>query len=134
MSRARVPGDGPQCWCGVPATFSGYCNAHYNRDTGEKTNSPVTPPVCIGCGKPRTSPDFWPRCSLCVESGTGSEGVMDGASGTQAAESRAWELGYQSGYDDREKMYQEDERGRGLGRQYRADVVRTVNPYVEVEA
>lgn len=40
MPRVRVPGDGPKCWCGALATFGGYCNAHYNTDTGEKIDPP----------------------------------------------------------------------------------------------
>lgn len=30
-------------------------------------------PLCLGCHKPFTSPDHDPRCSACVESGTGEE-------------------------------------------------------------
>jgi hypothetical protein len=31
------------------------------------------PALCLGCGKPYRSPDHDPRCSSCVESGTGPE-------------------------------------------------------------
>lgn len=47
MSRQRFPGDGPRCWCGADATFSGFCNAHYNTDTGKPTLAPARPP-CAG--------------------------------------------------------------------------------------
>lgn len=43
MSRTRTPGDGPRCWCGAAATFSGYCNAHYDTDTGRKIGPPPRP-------------------------------------------------------------------------------------------
>src|SRR6201999_4390492 len=33
----------------------------------------VSEPKCIGCGRPFKSPDHDPRCSSCVESGTGPE-------------------------------------------------------------
>lgn len=41
MSRTRVPGDGPKCWCGAEAVWSGYCAAH----CGELGNWSKRPPV-----------------------------------------------------------------------------------------
>lgn len=35
--RTRTPGDGPNCWCGQPATFGGSCSAHFDSDTGRHT-------------------------------------------------------------------------------------------------
>lgn len=32
MPRDRVPGDGPRCWCGAQATFSGRCNRHVDEN------------------------------------------------------------------------------------------------------
>lgn len=45
MNRTRVPGDGPACWCGQPATFGGSCSTHYNTDTGCHTPRPRNYPV-----------------------------------------------------------------------------------------
>lgn len=40
MSRQRIPGDGPRCWCGELATFGGRCSAHAGTDTAK----PIDPP------------------------------------------------------------------------------------------
>lgn len=39
--RQRVPGDGPRCWCGRPAVFSGHCSEHTTEDGELVDPSPI---------------------------------------------------------------------------------------------
>lgn len=47
MSRERVPGDGPKCWCGGEAVWSGYCAAHCGELGNWSNRPPIDPPAPI---------------------------------------------------------------------------------------
>jgi hypothetical protein len=65
VSRQRVPGDGPKCWCGTEATFSGYCNGHH--PTMDRPNTPASPPMQEGerCWNCRGVAGITELCNVC---------------------------------------------------------------------
>jgi hypothetical protein len=45
MTRTRESGDGPKCWCGAEAVWSGFCDAHCGELGNWSRRPPVLPPA-----------------------------------------------------------------------------------------
>lgn len=70
MSRQRVPGDGPLCWCGADAVFSGRCVAHQFDNPYPKRPTPPIPTIHWDSCEVRyiiTNPDAVRMLGTCEE-------------------------------------------------------------------